>query len=565
MATSAEATLAQLTGAGGPFEVGEELVLGERMAVFTKRQRSLRDLLVASAAHGDRDYIVLGDRRITYRQHLALVASTARALAEVHGVRRGDRVAILAENHPEWIIGFWAAVSLGAIVSALNGWWTPAEIRHALGLVEPRVILADRKRAARLEGFDPGAPVVRIEDDGPSLLSYAPGAELPSDPLAEDDPAVILFTSGTTGRSKGAVASHRGIVGFVQLAFWGGVRRRVLDASKPAASSPASAPSLPQLEPCTLVTVPLFHLSGLYAGAVMMLGAGARTVWRLGRFDPLDVLRLIERERVTGWTGLGSMAPRVLGHPDLAKFDLSSLRNLGSGGAPTSPALQDRMRAVAPTGASAVGLGYGSTETVSAVTSIGGEELCAHPTSVGPPLPTCAIEIRDESGRALPEGEEGEIFVRSPYVMLEYWRDPEATARAVRAGRWLATGDIGRLEGGLVYINSRARDLILRAAENVYPVEIEHRLEEHPAVGEAAVIGVDHPELGQEVKAIVVPASAEARIDFAELAAWAGETLAPYKVPSQWEIRAEPLPRNAAGKVLKNVLRGEATVAFAEE
>src|SRR5262245_11499076 len=212
-------TLARLTGPGGPFEIAEEAVLGERMAVFAKRHRSLRELLAASAAHGDREYVVLGDRRISYAEHLRLVASTARALHEVHGVRRGDRVAILAENHPEWIITFWATVSLGAIVSALNGWWTPEEIRHALELTRPRVIVADRKRALRLAGLDPGAPVVRIEDDAAGLLAYAPDALLPSVPLDEDDPAVILFTSGTTGRAKGAVSSHRGILGFVQLAF----------------------------------------------------------------------------------------------------------------------------------------------------------------------------------------------------------------------------------------------------------------------------------------------------------------------------------------------------------
>jgi acyl-CoA synthetase (AMP-forming)/AMP-acid ligase II len=310
------------------------------------------------------------------------------------------------------------------------------------------------------------------------------------------------------------------------------------------------------------MTVPLFHLSGLYTGAVMMLAAGAKTVWRLGRFEPVGVLRLIEKERVTTWAGLGSMAPRVLHHPDLEKYDLSSLRNLGSGGAPTSLALQERMRAVA--GERSVGIGYGSSESVTAVAMIGGEELQQYPTSVGRPQPTHQIEIRDAAGRVLPEGREGEIFIRSPYVMLEYWRDSQATAKALQEGRWLATGDIGRLESGRLYINSRARDMILRAAENIYPVEIEHRLEEHPSVAEAAVVGVDHPELGQEVKAIVVPASGAA-IDTSQLAQWVAEKLAPFKVPASWEVRSEPLPRNAAGKVLKNVLTGETENRFVEE
>jgi acyl-CoA synthetase (AMP-forming)/AMP-acid ligase II len=198
------------------------------------------------------------------------------------------------------------------------------------------------------------------------------------------------------------------------------------------------------------------------------------------------------------------------------------------------------------------------------VASISGAELETRPTTVGRVQPTHAVEIRDELGRPLPEGVEGEIHVRSAYLMREYWRDPQATAKALKPGRWLATGDIGRLDDGYLSINSRARDMILRGAENIHPVEIEHRLEAHPGVAEAAVLGVDHPELGQEVKAIVVP-EAGAALEPQELARWVGMVLAPYKVPAHWEIRGEPLPRNPAGKVLKNVLAGESRSAFVEE
>jgi long-chain acyl-CoA synthetase len=390
-----------------------------------------------------------------------------------------------------------------------------------------------------------------------ALIENAPAAELPPAEIDEDDPAVILFTSGTTGRPKGAVNTHRGICGFVQSAYLGGMRTMLLSMEH------GEAPDRP--ETCALMTVPLFHLSGLYTGAVLMLVVGAKTVWRLGRFEPVEVLRLIERERVTTWAGLGSMAPRVLSHPDLEKYDLSSMRNFGSGGAPTSPALQERMRQVAPNGKWGVGLGYGSSESVTAVAVITGLELSEHPTSVGRPQPTHEIQIRASDGTTvLGDDREGEIFIRSPYVMREYWRDPAATARAIRPGRWLATGDIGRMKDGRLYINSRARDMILRAAENIYPVEIEHRLEEHPSVAEAAVVGVEHPELGQEVKAIVVPA-AGATIDTDVLAQWVRERLAPFKVPAHWEIRTEPLPRNPAGKVLKNVLTGEAENRFVDD
>ncbi|MEE8165460.1 MAG: fatty acid--CoA ligase family protein, partial [Myxococcota bacterium] len=250
--------------------------------------------------------------------------------------------------------------------------------------------------------------------------------------------------------------------------------------------------------------------------------------------------------------------------PKLRDYDLSSLRQLGSGGAPTSPTLLARMKEIASNGARGRGLGYGLSESVASLTMISGVELDERPGSVGRAAATCEVEIRDQDGNPLPAGEEGGVFGRSAYLMLEYWRNPTATAETILPGRWLATGDIGHLEDGYLYINSRARDMILRSGDNIYPVEIEHRLEAHPDVTEAAVIGVDHPELGQEVKAIVVPKSG-AQLEIEDLAAFCRETLSAYKVPAHWDLRAEPLPRNAAGKILKNVLSGEAENAFIEE
>jgi long-chain acyl-CoA synthetase len=547
----------KLTGPGGPFEVEIADVLGEPMSVFRNRARSLLELLEASRVHGDKEYIVHGERRIRYGEHVDRVASLARGLSERYGVGPGTRVAILAANCPEWILTFWATVSLGGVVAALNGWWQADEILYGIADSEPNLVVGDRKRLARVTGRELGVPVLEIERDFAALEAYAPGAALPATPIAEDDPAVILYTSGTTGRPKGAVNTHRGICGFVSVGIVNGIKRMML-ASAAGAKPQAPMPS------CSLVTVPLFHLSGLYAGAVMMLATGGKTVWRSGRFDAGDVLRLIEQERVTNWSALGNMAHQVVAHPDVERYDLSSLRNVGSGGGPTSPEIQERLRKVFKHAADNLGLGYGLSESVTPVAIIGGEELAAHPDSVGSPASTHQIEIRDEQGRPLPEGAEGEIYVRSPYTMLEYWRRPAETAEVIGPGRWLRTGDIGRFEDGRLYINSRARDLILRAAENIYPVEIEHRLEAHPSVAEAAVVGVDHPELGQEVKAIVVPAEG-ASPDPRELAAWVGETLAPYKVPAHWEVRSRPLPRNAAGKVLKNVLQGIAENAFIED
>jgi acyl-CoA synthetase (AMP-forming)/AMP-acid ligase II len=291
---------------------------------------------------------------------------------------------------------------------------------------------------------------------------------------------------------------------------------------------------------------------------------GARTIWTTGRFDPTVVLELIAREQVTGWSPHGSMAPRVLNHPDIGKYDLSSITNIGSGGAPVPPALQARLRAAFPNAAAALSVGYGLTECTALACIAGGAELAAHPGSVGRALPTVELQIRDPGGAPLPDGAEGEIHVRGPLVMKEYWRRPDATHEAVGPGRWLRTGDLGRIENGLLYINSRKRDLILRGAENVYPAEIELRLEAHPSVKEAAVVGVPHPELGQEVKAVVVP-NPGARIDPDELRRWVGDALAYYKVPAHWEVRAAPLPRTPSGKVLRQLLGDDSDSPFVEE
>ena len=547
---------AQITAPGGPFELVEEKVLGEPMAVFKQRARSLRELVENSVGFGDGEYRVYEDHRISFAEHERIVASVARALEERFGVGPGDRVAIVAANRPEWILTYWATVCLGAIAVGLNGWWTGDEIRYGIDDAEPSVLFGDRKRLARLGDARPPIPVVEFESEFDELWNFDLGAPLPTTPIDEDDPATILYTSGTTGRPKGAVNTHRSIVALNGIQFFHGVRMMIAAKDQP--------PTEPPPPPCALVTNPLFHVSGLYTGAITTLAAGVKTVWTAGRFDPERVMRLIERERVTTWGPMGTMAYRVLQHPDLSKYDLSSLRNVGSGGAPVSPDLLDKMRSAFPHVRGAMGVGYGLTECTALATLNYGEELESHPDSVGRPLATVEIEIRDADGKPLPDRREGEIYIRGPLVMRDYWRRPRETDETILPGRWLRTGDWGRLDGGRLYVNSRKRDLILRGGENIYPVEIEQRLEMHPAVLEAAVMGVPHPELGQEVKAIVVPV-AEATLDPDALARFAGETLAYFKVPSQWEIRRERLPRNATGKVMKTVLTGESANPFIEE
>lgn len=543
----------ELTGTGGPFEIVEEKVLGQRLLVFKERHGSMRSLLQESALHGDKEYIVHGDRRITYAEHIPLVASVAEALRSQYKIQKGDRVALFAANSAEWIITWWAVSSLGGILAAFNGMWTRDEAAYGIEITEPALLIGDRKRLARLEGDAKGVPILEIESAFDTLETFAPQCPLPDTPIAEDDPTLILFTSGTTGRPKGALVSHRALAGFVKVQTYQGLERMLIAAR--SGELPADAP--PPLPPCSLVTVPLFHLSGLYAAVIMMLSQGAKTVYRTGRFDPEGVLQSIERESVTLWSALGSSGSQVIAHPALDQYDLSSIRNIGFGGAPTSPDLQRRMGEAFPNARGNIGLGYGLSESGGMGTTIGGGELQTRPTSCGRPAICHEIEIRGRDGQTLPNGEDGEIHIRSPYLMLEYWRDPAATEKTILPGHWLATGDIGHLDdAGYLFIDSRARDMILRSGENIYPVEIEHRLDAHPGVKESAVVGSDHPDLGQEVKAfvVVVPGSEP---DAETLSGWVGEVLSPYKVPSLWEIRTDALPRNPAGKVLKTVLTGQ--------
>jgi acyl-CoA synthetase (AMP-forming)/AMP-acid ligase II len=543
--------VADVCTAGGPFEIVEEEVRGWRLPVFARRHRSLRELFVAGVERApDAGYFTIDGRTTTFGEHRAVVGSVARALAEQHGIGAGDRVAILAANGPEWPALFWAVTSLGAIATACNGWWTTPELAAGLALTRPALLVGDARRLERYDGAA-GVPVLELESGFAALASYAPGAPLPDVEIAEDDPALILFTSGTTGQAKGATISHRGLIGFVQATFCNAAVRARSDAL--AGEPPAPPPAGPAI---TLMTSPMFHVSGLMAGVILGLASGGRMVLRRGRFDAVDVLTLIERERVTAWSPIGGMGTRVVDHPRFAEFDVSSIRNMGFGGGPTSPAVRARLQAAFPGVGTNMGNGYGSSETVTSVSGISGKAYEEHPESAGWALPTIELAVFDERGVPVPDGAEGGIHVRSAYTMLGYWENPAATAAVFRPDGWLDTGDIGRFDDGRLVINSRARDLILRSGENIFPIEVEQRLDGHPAVAESAVVGVDHPVHGQEVKAIVV-LEPGATLDEADLARFVGEALAPYKVPTVWEVREEPLPRNASGKVLKTVLLGE--------
>ncbi|MFI0406838.1 class I adenylate-forming enzyme family protein [Actinomadura sp. 3N508] len=548
--TLAELT-AKITAPGMLFEVAEEEVLGERMVVFKNRHRSLREFLEASRRFGDRTYLVDGDVRLDYATNLAHVDALASALQRDYAIRPGDRVAICAANRWEWVVSFWAAASAGALPAAFNSLWTPDEYAHAVKLTGPRLVIGDDRRlaAARSAGLD--VPLLDMSEL-PGIVARHAGERPAPVPVDEDDPALLIFTSGTTGRSKAVMISHRSACGFSQLTQFAEVR----GMAAYGAPVPKAGDELPPSDDVTLTTAPLFHMTMVQGGMMALLAKGAELVLVPGRFDPEKVLAIIERERVTSWSPLGSAATRVANCPAIDRYDTSSLLILGVGGAPVSPAVQDGLRRAFPSASALLSMGYTSSEGGAVVAAISGPEFAQHAHSTGRVTFTTQVELRGADGRPVPDGEHGEVHVRSPYIMLGYWDDPEATAAAIKPGRWLAMGDIARFEDGLLYIDSRARDMILVSAENVSPTEVEYVLESHPQVVETAVFAVDDEITGDAVCAVVsVGEEGHATVTAEELTAWCGERLAHYKVPTHWYLVEGPLPRTASGKLVRRVLR----------
>ncbi len=449
--------------------------------MYSPRRTQLASLLEDAAVWADRTHLVQGDRRLTYTDVFARIDATAAVLHE-RGVRPGDRLLLLAPNSPEWIVTQWAGIRLGAVVALGNGWWSEPEIAHAIGLLSPALVVADARRGSRLPSGTPALDIADLVD----VLDGAPGEPPPLPDVDEEDPALILFTAGTTGAPKPVVLAHRSVIANLHNLMVGTNRL-------PHQLDPSRAPLV------ILQSGPLFHVGGQQATMLNLLG-GATVVFLEGRFDPAQVLDILERERVTVWGAVPTMASRLLEHPDAGKRDLSSVRSITMGGAPVPPPLLARLREVFPNARKGLSTIYGMTELGGTVASASGSLMAEHPSTAGPP--GRAVDLRidkpDQNG-------DGEILVRTPSQMLGYWT-PEGVGDAgdlIDAEGFLHTGDLGRLTGGLLYVTGRLKDLIIRGGENIAPAHVEAALLTHPQVISAAVLGRPDPDLGEIVGAVV--------------------------------------------------------------
>ncbi len=554
MAPSYEEVVAGLTGPGGPFEIVTETVRGKPMRMFKNREKSMREKVANAGLRGDAEFLVQGDRRISYGEFTRRVWGAARGLQQDHGLRAGDRLAILAYNRPDWLMALFGATSAGAIGVGLNGWWASEELEYGLVDSGSRFLVVDETLYPRVEPLlgkiESLETVFYIGDSPPrGTVPLAeilePCDEAPTVSIEEDDPFVILYTSGTTGRAKGCITTHRGTIAQVM----GIIFTSVVGAAT-GGGTPLGTDGGP---PTSLLSSPLFHVGGLHSGFCTALTAGAQIIFTEGKFDPEQVMQLIEREKVSMWAAIPTMLHRVVHSPNIGNYDLSSLRAVSFGGAPTAPETIDRAREVLPIEPS-FSNAYGLTETHGVATLNGGKDLLGRKTSIGRPLPFIDLKIVDDAGREVPEGQLGELIMNGPTITPGYWNRPEATAETVRDG-WLYTGDLGyRDSEGFVFVVDRAKDMILRGGENVYCTEIENCLADHPAIDEAAVVGVPDVELGERVKAIVKCVEG-ASLDAAAVQAQVAQHMARFKVPEFVEFTDEPLPRNAAGKLLKNLFR----------
>ncbi|MCR2833519.1 class I adenylate-forming enzyme family protein [Parerythrobacter lacustris] len=548
-----------LTAPGERFEMETIDIRGVPTRVWKNAPPNLRAITLLGRTHGDRVFTIYQDERVTFDAWFRAVATLAHEL-QARGVKKGDRVAIAMRNLPEWPVAFFAAITIGAICVPLNAWWTGDELAFGLANSGTKALICDEERWERVLPHRASCPdlntafvcrgtehlegAIALEDVIGTPPDYAelPARELPEVEIGPEDDATIFYTSGTTGKPKGALGTHRNLcTNIFSSAF-----------NAACAFMRRGEPLPDPKQKVGLTVIPLFHVTACSAGLMGNVAAGNTMIF-MHKWDPVEAFQIIEREKVNSTGGVPTIAWQLIEHPERKNYDLSSIEAIGYGGAPSAPELVRKIReefGALPSN------GWGMTETMATVTGHSSEDYLNRPDSCGPPVAVADIKIMSEDGtRELTNGEIGELWARGPMVVKGYWNNPEATAETFING-WVRTGDLARIdEEGFCYIADRAKDMIIRGGENIYSSEVENALYDHPAVTDAALVGLPHKQLGEEPAAVVHLAPGTTATE-GELQAWVGARLARFKVPVRIAFSKDTLPRNANGKILKKDLAG---------
>jgi long-chain acyl-CoA synthetase len=548
------ATITRLMENDGPLTVSHVEKYGVQMPMLAKAPGNLSDYFAFFCAmNSDKEFLVDGNCRYTFAETYAAARALAGGLVEGRGLQKGDRVGIAARNSANWIIAYMAILMAGGIATLLNGWWQGGELAEGIRMVGCRYVLADAQRAARLEGQDIGNCDLLVFShdcsplEGLSVLTSQGGdASTPLPSLAPLDNATILYTSGSTGQSKGAVSDHRAVVqGAMSYVGQTLVFFELLTAT--GQSMPA--------QPSALVNVPLFHVTASVPLVLQSFAIGRKLVM-MPKWDAEEAMRIIEKERISYFVGVPLMSIELATHPNRHKYDLTSCTAFAAGGAPRPVDHVKKIRKEMSWGYPL--LGYGLTETNGVGCGNFTENYLLKPTSTGPATkPLVEVEMLDDDGNIMPQGERGEVCIRTIANFNGYWDNEQATRDAFTDDGFFRTGDIGYLdEDGYLFIVDRKKDIIIRGGENISCPEVEAAAYEHDSIVELSVFGIADDKYG-EVPGIVYHTKDGVALPEEDLKAFLAPRLAPFKIPVHFWQAPEPLPRLGTQKIDRVTLRRE--------
>ena len=541
----------QLTSSGQLFETREYTnSKGIALKEYASFPDNLRGYFDFGLLHADKEFLIYDSERFLYKDVIAKAAQVGNALIS-EGIKKGDRVAICMQNNPEFIFAYMGITGIGAVCVPLNSWWVPDEVIYALEHSEAKLLFGDQKRLQGLENLKDVKKIITSYTPDDNFISFSEfikdhSSEWPDIEISRDDQATIYYTSGSTGKPKGVLSSQRGVIS--SMFSWACMstilseREKIMgNDSTPLASSESSI----------LLCVPLFHATGSHVAFLMSILVGRKVVM-MKKWDAGDAIRLIHEEKVSDITGVPTQTWELLNHPDREKYDLSSLRTLGGGGGPR-PA--EHVKLLDENFKGRPGIGYGLTETNALGTLANGDEYVSHPSTAGRVVPPLTeIKIFDENWNELPEGEIGEIAIRSESNMLGYWKNEEATSECMNNEGWFRSGDMGKFEGPFLFILDRIKDMVIRGGENIACPEVENAIYEHPDVLEACVFGIPDERLG-EILCTAIYLKKGAKLDKDTLVQFLSNKLAAFKIPAIIEFSSVNLPLVAAGKFDKPALR----------